>query len=146
MYSSSWIRKLINNGKIELANKMLGRKWSVAGKVIKGKQQGRLIGFPTCNISYKEYVLPKFGVYSVNILVKEKKYKGIANLGVRPTINGKKILLEAHLFGFNQNLYNKEITVEFNYFVRNEKKFKSLVHLKNQIKKDIIKVKKYVKK
>lgn len=146
LYSSSWIRKLINNGKIELANKMLGRKWSVVGKVIKGKQQGRLIGFPTCNISYKEYVLPKFGVYSVNILVKEKKYKGIANLGVRPTINGKKILLEAHLFGFNQNLYNKEITVEFNYFVRNEKKFKSLVHLKNQIKKDIIKVKKYVKK
>ena len=146
LYSSSWIRKLINNGKIELANKMLGRKWSVVGKVIKGKQQGRLIGFPTCNISYKEYVLPKFGVYSVNILVKEKKYKGIANLGVRPTINGKKILLETHLFGFNQNLYNKEITVEFNYFVRNEKKFKSLVHLKNQIKKDIIKVKKYVKK
>ena len=146
LYSSSWIRKLINNGKIELANKMLGRKWSVVGKVIKGKQQGRLIGFPTCNISYKEYVLPKFGVYSVNILVKEKKYKGIANLGVRPTINGKKILLEAHLFGFKQNLYNKEITVEFNYFVRNEKKFKSLVHLKNQIKKDIIKVKKYVKK
>ena len=146
--SSSLIRNLLEKGLLNKANNLLKRNWTIQGVVKRGRQVGKKIGFPTCNIDIGDYVLAKPGVYAVKVLRKKsKKYlKGIANLGVRPTINGKKILLEAHLFGFNQNLYNKEITVEFNYFVRNEKKFKSLVHLKNQIKKDIIKVKKYVKK
>ena len=146
--SSSLIRNLLEKGLLDKANNLLKRNWTIQGVVRRGRQVGKKIGFPTCNIDIGDYVLAKPGVYAVKVLRKKsKKYlKGIANLGVRPTINGKKILLEAHLFGFNQNLYNKEITVEFNYFVRNEKKFKSLVHLKNQIKKDIIKVKKYVKK
>ncbi len=121
--SSSLIRKYLQNGKLKDANKLLKRNWSIDGKVQKGKQLGKKIGFPTANIDIYDYVLAKPGVYGVKAskMNKSNYIKGIANLGYRPTFNGKKILLEVHLFNFSGNLYNKYLRVEFLKFIREEK-------------------------
>tara|TARA_Y100000389_G_scaffold126249_1_gene123623 strand:+ start:1117 stop:2043 length:927 start_codon:yes stop_codon:yes gene_type:complete len=142
--SSSLIRNYLQKGKLIEANKLLGRKWSIEGKVQKGRQLGKKIGFPTANIDIKDYILAYPGVYGVRVKsVKSSKYiKGIANLGYRPTFNGKKILLEVHLFNFSGNLYNKYLTVEFLKFIRKEKKFKNIVQLRKQIKIDLLVAKK----
>ena len=138
--SSSLIRNLLEIGKLEKANKFLNRNWSIEGKVQKGKQLGKKIGFPTANIDIKDYVLACPGVYAIRakIMKKSKTIKGVANLGYRPTFNGKKILLEAHLFNFSGNIYNKDLTVEFLKFIRKEKKFKNVNQLKKQIKIDLL--------
>ncbi len=135
--SSTFIRKKIRRGKINLANKLLNRNWSIEGKVIKGKKRGRKIGFPTCNMSLNNYVVPKLGVYAVKVKGKSFNKNGIANVGYRPTFNGKKLLLETNIFGFNKNLYNKVINVSFKKFIRAEKKFRNFQDLKKQIKIDI---------
>ena len=135
--SSTIIRKLLKRGKIKKANYLLNRKWEIIGKVIKGSKRGRKIGFPTCNVLLKNYVIPKFGVYAVNVKIDGIYKKGIANVGHRPTFNGKKLLLEVNIFGIKKNLYNKNINVIFNKFIRPEKKFKNIKELKNQIRKDI---------
>ena len=137
--SSTLIRGLLENGYLEKANKLLDRNWTIKGKVQKGRQVGKKIGFPTCNIDIKDYVLAKPGVYAVKVLrPNNSKYlRGIANLGYRPTFNQKKILLEVHLFNYSGNLYNKHLSVEFLKFIRKEKKFKSVNQLKFQIKKDL---------
>ncbi len=138
--SSTKIRDLLKIGKLRKANNYLGRNWSIEGKVIKGRMLGKKIGFPTCNIDIKNYVIPKLGVYSVKVFIennKRKYYQGIANLGYRPTFNQKNILLEVNLFNFSRNLYNKKLLVEFKKFIRGEKKFRGIEQLKKQIKKDI---------
>ena len=142
--SSSLIRNFLQKGKLKEANKILNRNWSINGKVQKGKQLGKKIGFPTANIDIKNYVLANTGVYSIKARISDKNnfLKGIANLGYRPTFNGKKILLEVHLFNFSGNLYNKYLTVEFKKFIRKEKKFKNVDQLKKQIKIDLLKAKK----
>ena len=137
--SSSLIRKLLEKGYLEKANELLSRKWSIEGIVKKGRQIGKKIGFPTCNIDIRDYVLARPGVYAVKVLKKNnsKYIKGIANLGYRPTFNQKKILLEVHLFNFSGNLYNKYLSVEFLKFIRKEKKFKNVNQLRSQIKTDL---------
>jgi len=137
--SSSLIRNYLEKGFLKRANKLLNKKWSIEGVVKKGRQVGKKIGFPTCNIDIKDYVLAKPGVYAVRVLRKNnfKILKGIANLGYRPTFNQKKILLEVHLFNFSGNLYNKHLSVEFLKFIRKEKKFKNINKLKSQIKLDL---------
>ena len=125
-------------------NKLLNRKWSIEGKVQKGKQLGKKIGFPTANIDIKDYILACPGVYAVRVkmLNSSNIIKGIANLGFRPTFNGKKILLEVHLFNFSGNLYDKNLTVEFLKFIRKEKKFKNVNQLRKQIEIDLLIAKK----
>ena len=142
--SSSLIRNYLQKGKLNLVNKLLNRNWCVEGKVQKGKQLGKKIGFPTANIDIKDYVLACPGVYAVKTKIKNnpKHIKSIANLGYRPTFNGKKILLEVHLFNFSGNLYSKYLTVEFLKFIRKEKKFKSVDQLRKQIKTDLFRAKK----
>ena len=142
--SSSLIRKFLQDGKLSKVNKFLGREWSISGKVMKGRQLGKKIGFPTANIDIKDYVLAKPGVYAVKVKKQNstRLIKGIANLGYRPTFNQKKLLLEVHLFNFSENLYNKYLTVNFFRFIRKEKKFKNVNELKRQIKIDLIKAKK----
>ena len=140
--SSTIIRSEISKGNIVKANQLLGRKWCIEGKVIRGEKRGRKIGFPTCNININDYVLPKLGVYSVNVHINKLKRKGIANVGFRPTFKGKKVLLEVHIFGLKANLYNKNIKVSFTKFIRPEIKFRNIDQLKKQIKTDIIKAKK----
>ena len=136
--SSTQIRNKIKNGKIEHANKLLGRSWTIEGKVQRGDRRGRTIGFPTCNVDMKNYIVPKLGVYSAKILIGNKtKKKGIVNVGYRPTFGKKKLILEAHIFSFNKNLYDKRIKIMLIKFIRGEKRFKSILELKKQIKKDI---------
>ena len=142
--SSSLIRSFLQKGKLEKANRILNRNWSIDGKVQKGKQIGKKIGFPTANIDIQDYVLACPGVYAVRVkkIGKNNNLKGIANLGYRPTFNGKKILLEVHLFNFSGNLYNKYLTVEFKKFIRKEKKFRNVDQLRKQIKTDLLIAKK----
>jgi len=142
--SSSLIRNYLQIGKLKEVNKLLNRNWSIEGKVQKGKQLGKKIGFPTANIDIKDYVLACPGVYAVKAKLtnSSKIFKGIANLGYRPTFNGKKILLETHLFNFSGNIYNKDLTVEFLKFIRKEKKFKNVNQLKKQIRIDLLTAKK----
>ena len=137
--SSSLIRNHLQKGKLNLVNKLLNRNWCVEGKVQKGKQLGKKIGFPTANIDIKHYVLACPGVYAVKTKIKNnpKHIKSIANLGYRPTFNGKTLLLEVHLFNFSRNLYGKDLSVEFLKFIRKEKKFKNVNQLRAQIKTDL---------
>ena len=117
--SSTYIRSLLENGDLKKTNKLLNRNWSIEGIVQKGRQQGKKIGFPTCNIDIKDYVIAMPGVYAVKVKQKNsnKFLKGIANLGYRPTFNQKKILLEVHIFNFSGNLYNKYLSIEFKKFM-----------------------------
>jgi riboflavin kinase / FMN adenylyltransferase len=138
--SSTLIRNLLEKGFLFRANKLLKRKWCIIGKVEKGRKVGKKIGFPTCNIDIKDYVLAKPGVYAVEVCKKNSKLtiKGIANLGYRPTFNQKKLLLEVHLFNFSGNLYNNYLSVKFLRFIRKEKKFKNVEQLRKQIKSDLL--------
>ena len=138
--SSSLIRNFLEKGFLNKANRILKRNWCIIGKVEKGRQVGKKIGFPTCNIDIKDYVLAKPGVYAVRVYKKNSKLpiKGISNLGYRPTFNQKKLLLEVHLFNYSGNLYNKYLSVEFLRFIRKEKKFKNVEQLKKQIKSDLL--------
>ena len=140
--SSSLIRKAINKGRIKEVSKLLGRPWCLEGEVIKGAQRGRKIGFPTCNIKISSYIQPKLGVYSVWAQANNFKKRGIANIGYRPTFNGKSLLLEVNIFGIKKNLYKKVLKISFIKFIRAEKKFKNINQLKAQIKKDIVSAKK----
>ena len=136
--SSTLIRKNIAKGKIDYANKLLGRFWTIEGIVKRGEKRGRKIGFPTCNLDLTNYIVPKLGVYSAKIIVDKKtKRKGIVNIGYRPTFGKKKLMLEAHIFGLKKNLYDKRIKVMLIKFIRKEKRFKNIIQLKEQIKKDI---------
>ena len=140
--SSTLVRKKIRQGKIIEVNKLLNRNWSIEGKVIRGHKRGRKMGFPTCNLKIDNYVVPKLGVYSVKVKTTKFDKNGIANIGYRPTFKGERLLLETNIFGINKNLYNKVISVSFKKFIRPEKKFRNLDHLKKQIKIDVKKAKK----
>ena len=140
--SSTYIRKKIRSGKIKEINKLLRRDWCIEGKVIKGKKRGRKIGFPTCNMTLGNYVIPKLGVYAVKVNFGNLNKNGIANIGYRPTFKGQSLLLETNIFGINKNLYNKVLNVSFKKFIRQEKKFKNFEYLKKQIKLDIKQAKK----
>ena len=137
--SSTYIRSLLEKGDLKKSNKLLGINWSIEGTVQKGRQQGKKIGFPTCNIDIKDYVIAMPGVYAVNVKQKKTKkfLKAIANLGYRPTFNQKKILLEVHIFNFSGNLYDKYLSVEFTKFIRKEKKFNNVNQLRKQIQSDL---------
>ena len=146
--SSTSIRDLLKKGKIRKANKLLSRNWVINGDVQRGRQLGKKLGFPTCNIDINNYVLAKPGVYSIKVTIDESKkiLNGIAYLGYRPTFEGKKLLLEVNLFGFNGNLYKKTLNVYFFNFIRRDKKFKNKISLITQMKKDLIKAKFDLKK
>ena len=146
--SSTSIRDLLKKGKIKKANKLLSRNWVINGDVQRGRQLGKKLGFPTCNIDINNYILAKPGVYSVKVIIDESKkiLNGIAYLGYRPTFEGKKLLLEVNLFGFNGNLYKKTLNVYFFNFIRRDKKFKNKISLITQMKKDLTKAKLDLKK
>ncbi len=136
--SSTLIRKNITKGKINYANKLLGRFWTIEGVVKRGDRRGRKIGFPTCNLDLESYIVPKLGVYSSKVIVGKKiKKRGIVNIGYRPTFGKNRLVLEAHIFGLKKNLYDKRIKIMLIKFIRKEKKFRNIAQLKQQIKKDI---------
>lgn len=143
--SSTAVRAAVRDGKMDLAANLLGRPWSLAGKVLHGEARGKKLGFPTANLDLKGYVCPAFGVYAIRAVMltsgktkpAKKILRGVANLGVRPTFGGGRPVLEAHFFSFNKNIYGKKIEIFFLKKLRKEKKFKSLADLQKQIRKDI---------
>jgi len=138
--SSTRIRKYLQAGNLALANKLLSRTWFVEGNVQRGKKLGRKLGYRTCNIHIKQYILPKSGIYAVKILIgKNKKiYNGVAYLGSRPTFDGKKIFLETNIFDIKKNLYKKNLRVFFLKFIRGDRKFNNSEQLIRQMNKDVI--------
>ena len=138
--SSTMIRNKIASGKINQANKLLGRKWSIEGQVMAGEKRGRKIGFPTCNLKLNNYVIPQLGVYAVKVSGNNFVKKGIANIGFRPTFNGQSLLLETNIFGINKNLYNKVINVHFKNLLE-KKKISKYRRIKNRLKLIYIKQK-----
>ena len=136
--SSTLIRNLLANDKLDQANKYIGRPYSISGKVVHGEKRGRKIGFPTANIHMRHNRPPLKGVFAV----KFQNHFGVANLGIRPSIKGEtKLQLEVHLLNFSSDLYGQHVSVIFLKKLRDEKKFKSLDELKEQIKLDVIKAK-----
>lgn len=136
--SSTAIRIALQQGELDKAEMMLGRPYSISGRVIHGDAIGRTIGFPTANISLDNQQCPIHGVYAVDVLGYAKQcFYGVANVGMRPTVSGQRRLLEVHLLDFNQNLYTKHLNIVFRRKLRNEQKFDSLEELKKQIDNDV---------
>lgn len=136
--SSTKIRNALMNGEIETATNYLGYNYSLTGKVVKGKQLGRTIGFPTANIEVHETykLIPKNGVYIVSSVIEKQVIYGIMNIGNRPTLNGDNQTIEVHFLDFNKDIYNQNIEIVFLKYIREEEKFNSLEDLKAQILKD----------
>lgn len=136
--SSTYIRRLINKGKLKSAQQLLGHPVSVLGTVIKGVSLAKRLGFPTANINPHHEVLPPSGVYAVKVIFNHKKLNGICYIGKKPTFSVQKSKsIEAHIFNFNKNIYGQYLEIQFLDKLRNEKKFSSLVILRRQVKRDI---------
>lgn len=137
--SSTFVREELALGNIEKANHLLGYRYFVTGVVKHGNQLGRTIGVPTINqLPPEEKLLPPNGVYITEVYIEEKKYRGITNVGCKPTIEGKNpIGVETHLLDFKEDVYEKRVTVEFISRVREERKFSSVEELKEQMQNDI---------
>ncbi|GEC79628.1 riboflavin biosynthesis protein [Flavobacterium aquatile] len=146
--SSTKIRNAILEGNISLANKYLGYNYTFSGEVVKGKQLGRTIGFPTANIQIKESykLIPKSGVYIVKSNYKGQTIFGMMNIGNRPTVNGENQTIEVNFLNFNEDIYTQIISVEILEFVRDEQKFDSLNSLKEQLKNDQLTSLNYISK
>ncbi|MGF1590428.1 MAG: bifunctional riboflavin kinase/FAD synthetase [Pleurocapsa sp.] len=135
--SSSLIRQALSEGEIKTANAMLGRAYSLIGTVVTGQQLGRTIGFPTANLQLPaEKFLPRYGVYSVDVVLKQTVIKGVMNIGCRPTVAGEAPTIEVHLLNWSGDLYGQTLQVNLNEFLRPEQKFASVEALKQQINKD----------
>ena len=136
--SSTYIRNLLAQGKVENVKEYLGHNYIVEGKVIGGKQLGRTIGFPTANLKFKEnLILPRPGIYATKVYIKDKVYMGATNIGFNPTVRVEKL---THILEFSQDIYGETIKIEFLERLRDEKKFDSLDGLKEQLKKDTKKI------
>jgi riboflavin kinase/FMN adenylyltransferase len=143
--SSSQLRQLVKEGEVEDIYPLVHRYYQITGTVIHGDKRGRTIGFPTANVAPVEsYVMPKLGVYAVLIKWKERTYSGVMNLGTKPTFQSDvpSPTLEVHLFDFDQELYDEEITIQFVSFIREEQRFASIELLKHQIEQDAKEAKK----
>lgn len=140
IYSSSVIRQYLRDGQPQRAAALLGRLWEMEGRVRLGDQRGRTIGFPTANIEPAEYMRPASGVYAVRAGVtsgdETRWYDGVANFGVRPTVDGERLLLETHLFDFDGELYGTYLRVALVEYLRRERKFESFAALQQQIAAD----------
>lgn len=136
--SSSRIRRCLGEGNVTDVNACLGRPFHVTGEVVYGDQRGRTIGFPTANLAaWEELLLPANGVYAAYAWVGEQRYIAATNVGVRPTVNGRGVTVEAHLLDFAGDLYGQTLRVEFVHRIRPEKKFSGLPELVTQIQDDV---------
>lgn len=135
--SSSLIRKYIRFGDVVLANELLGYKYFLEGYVVRGEGRGAILGFPTANIEFLERmkIMPQNGVYAVSVLYDKKEYRGMMNIGKRPTFE-ESLSMEVHIIDFNENLYNKTLKISFIKRLRDEVRFASSAELVEQLKKD----------
>ncbi len=144
LVSSTIIRELISTGKMEECTKFLGRNYSLEGTVISGKSLGKKMGFPTANILVNEdRVIPPNGVYITKCSINNNVYKSITNIGYNPTVGGDKRLIETYIIDFNNEIYGKDLKIEFYKNIRCEIKFNGIEDLKNQISKDVNAAKEY---
>jgi riboflavin kinase/FMN adenylyltransferase len=136
--SSTKIRKALNDGDMEVANAFLGYNFMLTGTVIKGRNLGKKIGFPTANINIEESykLIPKNGSYVVKSFIDNKTIYGMMNIGINPTVNGEKQSIEVHFFDFQKDIYNKKIRIELIKRLRDEQKFNSIDALKMQLHRD----------
>ena len=136
--SSTKIRNALFNGKLNIAKSYLGYDYKITGKVIQGNSIGRKIGYPTANLQVidKDKLIPKRGVYLVYTKLENKVIHGMMNIGIKPTIKNKEESIEVHLFEWKKNIYDKSIDIFLKKFIREEKKFKSLDKLADQLKID----------
>jgi riboflavin kinase/FMN adenylyltransferase len=146
--SSTKIRKALSEGNMALANEYLGYDYFLTGTILKGKQLGRTIGFPTANLKIKESykLIPKNGVYVVKSVINQKTVFGMMNIGFNPTVAGENLSIEIHYLDFNADLYNQEISVSLLHYIRPEQKFDSIVLLKEQLQKDAVTAISYLNK
>ena len=145
--SSTKIRNALLEGKVQKANALLGYSYILSGKVIKGNQLGRKIGYPTANIKVHNNwkLIPADGVYAVKVRVNNRCYFGMLNIGVKPTIDNNKHQIEVHIFNFSKEIYDQDISVEMIKRIRDEKQFDDLKALGDQLKRDENKCKKLFK-
>ncbi len=136
--SSTRVRHSLREGNLELAQKLLGRYYSMTGRIVRGNQRGRQLGFPTANIAMNKRIPPIRGVFAVKVSIDDKSYSAVANIGSRPTVDGMHEFLEVYIFDFGQDIYGKYINIEFIQKIRDEMKFNSLDELKQQIAKDAV--------
>ncbi|GAB4484667.1 MAG: bifunctional riboflavin kinase/FAD synthetase [Thermodesulfovibrionales bacterium] len=135
--SSSRVRALLAAGDVEHAGRLLGRPYAITGVVVKGDGRGKTIGHPTANIAAKHEIIPANGVYAVKVLVRERLYDGVVNIGVRPTFETGRRTIEAFIFDFNEDVYGEEMTVSFYGKIREEVKFADASQLRERIGQDI---------
>jgi len=141
--SSTRTRELVMAGKVDEAQKLLGRYYQLRGIVTAGRNRGgKLLGFPTANINLHDELCPKNGVYAVTVECMGKIFQGVANIGYSPTFDDHVFSVEVHILDFNENIYGQKIRVDFVRRIRDEKKFSDISELSDQIKKDIVKARK----
>ncbi len=143
--SSTRIRECLQQDNLEETKKLLGRSYSISGKIVRGQQRGRTINFPTINILPNRSKSPVSGVFAVKVKLSGQTYFGICNAGHKPTVNGREFLFETHIFDFEKDVYEQFAEIDFLKHVRPEKKFNSFEELKDQIEKDVIVAKKFFK-
>lgn len=142
--SSTEIRRLIERGEIEKANSLLGFSFSFSSDVFSGDKRGRTLGTPTINQYFPEgLIVPAFGVYAVRVYFDNKEYKGVANIGCRPTFGKSTVRCETYIIDFSGDLYGKTVEIAFCHFIREEKRFSSADELTAQITKDVASAKAY---
>ena len=141
--SSTEIRNLISDGNIEQVNEFLGREYSIEGIVNEGEKRGRILGFPTANLDTEWEFLPREGVYITYAVLSRERYRSITNIGYRPTFGNNGLLIETHIFDFEEDLYGKNIRIEFLKRLRDEKKFDGIEDLKSAISLDVKNARKY---
>lgn len=141
--SSTLIRDALGNGDLALAEKLLGYRYTVCGRVAHGDKRGRAIGYPTANIQMFRKNTPVNGVFAVTMTgIDGREFEGVANVGTRPTVDGSsKVILEAHLFDFDKEIYGRYVEVHFKQKIRDEMRFQSLDELKAQIIRDVVEAK-----
>jgi riboflavin kinase/FMN adenylyltransferase len=137
-FASTRVREALASGDVERATLLLGRPFAISGRVRRGDQRGRTIGFPTANIALGPYFRPRFGVYAVRCRIGAQNFGGVANLGERPTVGGTEARLEVYLFGCDQNLYGQRLESDLISFLRPEQKFAGLEALQAQIARDAV--------
>ncbi len=138
--SSTKIREIVMDGRVEDAVNLLGRHYQIRGKVVSGRNRGgKLLGFPTANINLVDELSPKTGVYAVSVQFEGQKYSGVANIGYSPTFDDHLFTIEVHILDFDGDIYDRKIRVNFISRLRDEKKFSNITELSEQIKKDIAK-------
>lgn len=135
--SSTFIRELISEGRVDEIPQYLGTPYVIEGEIIHGKANGRKMGYPTANISLKDQIIkPKNGIYASRVIIDGKKYFGATNVGMNPTVNGKYLSIETNILNFDEDIYGKRVRIEFLEKIRDEKKFESLDELRKQLDLD----------